>query len=194
MNEAYEAYRALYSHLLRWCLRWVSADVAHALARLGCSEFVRSALSLAQAPYGPFMAAFTSIESALMFELEKSGENRWREMSQDPDIPSEALLHEINRLYVALYHVAYDAQLTWTERESLRLLAAFFTPVPIEGDVREFVLTWERIEALPLRKLARVADHSVTSRDLVCSIAEEAWVEADLRSFRWVRDIMAKRG
>lgn len=193
MNDTYEVYRSLYAHLLRWCLRWVPADVAHRLARFACSEFVANGLILADTPSGPFAAAFASIELALRLELIKSGENRWREMSQDPDAPSEALLHEVNRLYVCLYHMAYDAALTWSEREALRLLAASFTPTPIEGDVRDFALSWQLSEAIPLKKMVWVLENKQYHQDLACAVAEQAWKDADERSFLWLREITAAR-
>lgn len=185
MDEAYESYRLMYHTILRWLLHFINAEQANVLARRACATFVEAGLSLHSTHDGPLSFACNSIRSDLERLLLAYGESLPFAPLSKLIKPSNDELHELNRLYVALYHLRYDAQMTWRDCEDLRLIAASFSPIPLPQGITEALSKATMPEAWAVRRLVTFLQEEHSHGGLCCGLAEKVWIEEDTKSFNW---------
>jgi hypothetical protein len=187
MEELYVAYATLYHALLAWLMPFVDADKAGELARRGCGNFVQNAMALIPTDQGPWAMAHTSLLRPLQLERAQHAQVTFDAPAKSISVPSEQLLHEVNRLYTAIYHATIDAHLTIRERALVRALAEQFAPTTPVAVAHSELLAWNRPEAAIIRRMVASAVDQTEHNDLVCLVAETAWRQEDQRSFWWAK-------
>jgi len=178
-------YCSVYKTLVDWAGKYVTRDVAERLVRNELADGFRLGCNAYRTAEGPYAMMVDLLNERMLLHgiMDPLLTDAWP--GRTVGIPSEADLCEIARLYSLVYHLAYTASWTFTERDEVYMWIRM-TSVPVMhlNDGETTTVEWDSAP-LPLRRAVKaIMDHQCGDM-IICTVTAQIWADEERNGINW---------